>query len=142
MHTLGKKGNRMRDEHRRNAPLFSMGIVTKLTELTPRQIRYYEQQGLISPTRTKGNQRLFSFHDVDRLLVIKSKLDEGLNIAGVKATLAKEAEVTAVKEEVAKLKQEVSEQELRQMLRKQLMTPSHPGEANLIQGELARFFRH
>ena len=58
----------MRDLVRRNMPLFPMGIVDRLTELTPRQIRYYEEQGLIKPARTKGNQRLFSFNDVDRLL--------------------------------------------------------------------------
>lgn len=46
---------------RKELPLFSISIVTSLTELTPRQIRYYEEKGLIAPTRSKGKQRLFSF---------------------------------------------------------------------------------
>lgn len=128
----------MRDKVRRNMPLFPMGIITQLTELTPRQIRYYEQQGLVFPSRTKGNQRLFSFNDVDRLLTIKDWLDKGLNIAGVKEVLNKTSEA----ETVVRLKKEVSEKDLLQMLRKQLITPARPGQANLIQGELSRFFRN
>lgn len=44
---------------RRSMPLFPIGIVMKLTELSARQIRYYEEHGLISPARTDGNRRLF-----------------------------------------------------------------------------------
>ncbi|SFJ50667.1 MerR family transcriptional regulator [Thermoflavimicrobium dichotomicum] len=132
----------MRDQIRRNMPLFPMRIVTKLTELTPRQIRYYEQQGLISPSRTSGNQRLFSFNDVDRLLEIKSLMEKGVNIAGVKEVLLKSQQVLEAKKEVEKVKQEMSEQELRRMLKQQLIIPSRPGQTHLIHGELSRFFRH
>lgn len=131
----------MRDKVRRNMPLFPMGIITKLTELTPRQIRYYEQQGLIFPSRTKGNQRLFSFNDVDRLLKIKDWLEKGLNIAGVKERLVKDEEVTKAKQEVAKLKKELSEKELLQLLKRDLLISPDPHQAHLIQGDLARFFR-
>lgn len=49
----------MGDEIRRNMALFPIGIVMKLTDLSARQIRYYEQHNLIVPARTSGNQRLF-----------------------------------------------------------------------------------
>lgn len=132
-----KEGDRMRDTVRRNMPLFPMGIITKLTELTPRQIRYYEQQGLIFPSRTKGNQRLFSFNDVDRLLQIKSWLEKGLNIAGVKEMLNNTGKLKK-----RTLKEELSEKKLRQILKQQLFSPDKPGQTHLIQGELTRFFRH
>ena len=77
----------MNDQDRRSMPLFSIGIVMKLTELTARQIRYYEENELITPERTSGNQRLFSFNDVDKLLEIKDLLDKGLNLAGIKLLL-------------------------------------------------------
>ena len=51
----------VRDSVRRNMPLFPMGIVTKLTGC-PRQIRYYEEQGLVN---RRKNQHLFFFNDVD-----------------------------------------------------------------------------
>ena len=50
---------------RRSMPLFSIGIVMQLTDLTASQIRYYEEHQLISPTRTDGNRRLFSLNDID-----------------------------------------------------------------------------
>lgn len=41
-------------EDRRSAPLFPISIVMDLTQLSARQIRYYEEHNLVSPTRTKG----------------------------------------------------------------------------------------
>src|SRR5690606_33861774 len=73
----------MSDELRRNMPLFPISIVMKLTDLSARQIRYYEQHGLIKPARTKGNRRIFSFNDVERLLEIKDLIEKGVNIAGI-----------------------------------------------------------
>ncbi|GAB6098729.1 hypothetical protein JCM16358_06080 [Halanaerocella petrolearia] len=64
-------------------PIYSMGLTKKMTGLTARQIRYYEEENLINPARTKGNQRLFSKHDVKKLNKIKELLNKGLNIAGI-----------------------------------------------------------
>ena len=58
-------------ELRRSLAVFPIGSVMKLTDLTARQIRYYEDQGLISPDRTEGNRRMYSLDDMDRLLEIK-----------------------------------------------------------------------
>jgi MerR family glutamine synthetase transcriptional repressor len=132
----------MRDEIRRNMPLFPIGIVTKLTELTPRQIRYYEQYGLIRPARTEGNQRLFSFNDVDLLLRIKALLEKGINLAGVKEVLKQSQQVPEAKKEAEQAKRELSEHELRQILRRQLIHPTRPGQIPMTHGEMSRFFRH
>lgn len=138
----------MNDEMRRNMPLFPIGTVTKLTDLTPRQIRYYEQQGLIQPERTDGNQRLFSFNDVERLFEIKSLIEKGINLAGVKEMLLKNHQVLEAKQEVekaraevVKAKRELSEQELRQMLKRDLLHPKL-GRTSEVYGEFSRFFRH
>ena len=53
-------------ELRRSLAVFPIGSVMKLTDLTARQIRYYEDQGLISPDRTEGNRRMYSLDDMDR----------------------------------------------------------------------------
>ena len=58
-----------------------------MTSLTARQIRYYESHGLIKPARSKGNQRLYTPQDVENLLLIKSLLDKGLNLDGIKGVL-------------------------------------------------------
>lgn len=132
----------MRDAIRRNMPLFPMGIVTQLTELTPRQVRYYEQQGLIRPARTKGNQRLFSFNDVDRLLRIKSLMEKGVNIAGVREVLQKEAQEARPQPEVQPpSRPDLSDAELHKLLKRQLNELSaRPNQSHLIRGELSRFF--
>lgn len=133
----------MNDKDRRSMPLFGIGIVMKLTELTARQIRYYEENELIHPERTKGNQRLFSFNDVDRLLEIKNYLDKGLNLAGIKLLLTDEDSNVEKKEEKAlpeEKKSVLTDKELRAILRQEITEANRFGKANLRQGELARFF--
>ncbi|MDA8351820.1 MAG: MerR family transcriptional regulator [Firmicutes bacterium] len=134
----------MSDEIRRNMPLFSMGTITKLTDLTPRQVRYYEQQDLIRPERTRGNQRLFSFHDVDRLLQIKSLMEKGVNIAGVKEILQdqdRSQDSKRAEQKPRPSKPDLSEEELHKLLKRQLSELSYqPNRGHLISGELSRFF--
>ncbi|WP_027724506.1 MerR family transcriptional regulator [Tuberibacillus calidus] len=132
----------MDDSIRRNTPLFSMSIVGKLTGLSARQIRYYEEHQLIHPERTNGNRRLFSFNDVERLLEIKKLLDKGVNLAGIKHVLGEKAQderPIPVKIEPTK-KQELSDDVLFKLMRRELFDPSKIGRTNLIQGELSRFF--
>ncbi|KZL40508.1 MerR family transcriptional regulator [Secundilactobacillus collinoides] len=71
-------------ELQRSKSVLPIGTVMRLTELSARQIRYYEEQGLVIPTRTEGNRRLYSLNDIDRLLEIKDYLTEGINMAGIK----------------------------------------------------------
>ncbi|MBD2847979.1 MerR family transcriptional regulator [Paenibacillus sp. IB182496] len=133
----------MADEIRRNMALFPIGIVMKLTDLTARQIRYYEQHELIVPARTNGNQRLFSFNDVERLLEIKSLIEKGVNIAGIKQVMnpvTKESEeATVITEQTETKRREMSETQLHRLLKQQLLE-KRPGKASIIQGQLSRFY--
>lgn len=137
----------MSDEIRRNMALFPIGIVMRLTDLSARQIRYYEQHGLIAPARTPGNQRLFSFNDVERLLQIKALIEKGVNIAGIKQVLkpiSKDSEEATVINEQTEFKRrqltEMTDSQLHKWLKRQLMAERRPGQVSLIQGELSRFF--
>ncbi|MGV2788289.1 MerR family transcriptional regulator, partial [Clostridium perfringens] len=124
--------------------LFPIGIVMKLTDLSARQIRYYEQHNLIVPARTSGNQRLFSFNDVERLLEIKALIEKGVNIAGIKQVMnpvTKESEeATVITPDTENRRREMSESQLRRLLKQELITARRPGQVSLIQGELSRFF--
>lgn len=136
----------MSNEIRRNMALFPIGIVMKLTDLTARQIRYYEQHELIVPARTAGNQRLFSFNDVERLLEIKALIEKGVNIAGIKQVInpvSKDSEdATIYNEQTESKRRELSESQLHKLLKRQLLTERRPNSVSLIQGELARFFQN
>ena len=68
-------------ELRRSLAVLPIGTVMKLTDLSARQIRYYEEHQLVVPQRTEGNHRMYSLNDVDRLLEIKDLLHDGFNIA-------------------------------------------------------------
>lgn len=134
----------MSDDIRRNMALFPIGIVMKLTDLTARQIRYYEQHELVMPARTGGNQRLYSFNDVERLLQIKDLIEKGVNIAGIKQVLLPvdqaSDEATVLNEQSEVKRKELTDSQLHKMLKQQLMTGKRPGQVSLIQGELSRFF--
>lgn len=134
----------MGDEIRRNMALFPIGIVMKLTDLSARQIRYYEQDSLIVPARTSGNQRLFSFNDVERLLEIKALIEKGVNIAGIKQVMnpvSKESEeATVITPDTEVKRRELSDTQLHRLLKRRLVSGKRPGQVSLIQGELSRFF--
>ena len=81
---LRKGGRKMGEkELRRSLAVFPIGTVMKLTDLSARQIRYYEEQRLVIPERSETNRRLYSLNDVDRLLEIKDYLADGLTILAI-----------------------------------------------------------
>ncbi|WP_433750001.1 MerR family transcriptional regulator [Falsibacillus pallidus] len=128
---------------RRTMPLFPMGIVMQLTDLTARQIRYYEEHELISPARTEGNRRLFSLNDIDKLLEIKDFLDNGINMAGIKKIF--EVKSTAVimehsNKEAENARRDLSDEELRKLLRAELQQAGRFNRSSLRQGDMSRFF--
>lgn len=132
----------MSSQIRRNMPLFPMGTVMKLTDLTARQIRYYEQHHLITPDRSDGNRRLYSLNDIDRLLEVKDLLDQGINMAGIKKILLKEPDSSEdirleTKDGGLKSKKEFTDEELRKLLRKELI---NAGRFNRSAGSDRRFF--
>ncbi|WP_059105253.1 MerR family transcriptional regulator [Shouchella shacheensis] len=129
----------MNDHVRRNMPLFPIGIVMKLTELSARQIRYYEEQALVTPSRSDGNQRLFSFQDVDKLLEIKALIEQKVNISGIKEIF--ELRSHASPSDSLNVKKDLSEAEIRKLVRNELKQPQKYGRASLIQGQLSHFYQ-
>lgn len=128
-------------EIRRSMPLFPIGTVMQLTELTARQIRYYEEHQLISPARTEGNRRLFSLNDIDKLLEIKDLIDQGVNMAGIKQLfLVKEQQENMLEKQTEKVKPDLTNEQLRKLLRTELMHSGRLNRSSLRQGDISRFF--
>lgn len=100
-------------EFRRTMAVFPIGSVMTLTDLSARQIRYYEDQGLIKPDRSKSNRRLYSLNDMDRLLEIKDYIDDGFTIADIRQKYAGK---------VLKARQQkpLSDADIRRLLHKEL----------------------
>ncbi|NPV70947.1 MAG: MerR family transcriptional regulator [Firmicutes bacterium] len=72
-----------------------MSVVVSMTGLSERQIRYYESKGLLKPDRTRGNRRMYSQEDVDRLREIKALLQVGYTLGEVPAALTRRAQSQA-----------------------------------------------
>ena len=67
---------------------YMISVVAKQYNIHPQTLRLYEREGLLKPSRTEGNTRLYSRHDLDRLETILSLTRElGVNLAGVEIIL-------------------------------------------------------
>ena len=107
----------------------------QLTELTARQIRYYEDHDLINPARTDGNRRMFSLIDVDILLEIKDFLEQGINMAGIKKLFELKNQPV-----IPEVKTQITDAELRSILRIEMQQAGKFQKASLRQGDLSRFY--
>ncbi|APH05151.1 MerR family transcriptional regulator [Bacillus weihaiensis] len=132
----------MSDNIRRSMPLFPIGIVMQLTDLSARQIRYYEENELIFPARTESNRRLFSFNDVDKLLEIRSLIEQGVNLAGIKQIFSRKEQSSKEEKEAEKTveKPDLSDAELRKLLKSELMQAGRFNRPTLRHGDMSRFF--
>jgi MerR family transcriptional regulator, heat shock protein HspR len=71
-----------------NEPLFVISVAARLVQMHPQTLRKYEREGLIVPSRTSGNLRLYSDRDIELLRQVKYLVeDRGLNLAGVQLAL-------------------------------------------------------
>ena len=69
-------------------PVFIISVAARMLGVRTQTLRYYERLGLIEPSRTRGNQRVFSRSDIDRVQRIRSLMDNlGVNLAGVEVVL-------------------------------------------------------
>ena len=66
-------------------PVYVISVAANIVSAHPRTLRIYEEEGLICPSRTESNIRLFSENDLRRVLWIRHLTqDLGVNLAGVK----------------------------------------------------------
>ncbi|WP_439424705.1 MerR family transcriptional regulator [Oenococcus alcoholitolerans] len=75
----------MVDEHlKKDLAILPISTVRALTNLSDRQIRYYESQDLLTAKRGKGGQRRFSLNDVERLIDIRSMMESGDSLKDIR----------------------------------------------------------
>jgi MerR family transcriptional regulator/heat shock protein HspR len=67
---------------------YTISAVAELFEIHPQTLRLYEREGLLKPSRSDGNTRLYEDADIERLEIILSLTrDLGVNLAGVEIIL-------------------------------------------------------
>lgn len=78
--------------------VITIGMVRELTGLSERQIRYYEERKLIFPERSTGGSRKYSFADVEMLMVIANKIEDGVQTHEIRREMIREQKKHAQQE--------------------------------------------
>jgi MerR family transcriptional regulator/heat shock protein HspR len=79
---------------------YTISAVAELYDIHPQTLRLYEREGLLKPSRSEGNTRLFEDGDLERLEVILSLTrDLGVNLAGVEIILNMREKMDAMQRE-------------------------------------------
>ncbi len=61
-----------------------ISAVAEMYEIHPQTLRLYEREGLLKPSRTEGNTRLYTDEDLERLeFILNLSRELGVNIAGI-----------------------------------------------------------
>lgn len=92
-------------------PRYMISIAAELVGMHPQTLRIYETKGLVRPKRTRGNTRLYSEADLERLRLIQRLTTElGLNLAGVEVVLRLEDELRRAHLRIERLQQQLREE--------------------------------
>ena len=107
----------------KDKPLYMIRVAAELTGMHPQTLRVYEQKGLVTPGRSRGNTRLYSQADIERLNLINKLTDEGINLAGVirildmrERQLERDDEIERLQRRVRELEDEVHEFKMQQRI--------------------------
>ena len=85
---------------KRRAKTFTISAVAEQFDVHPQTLRLYEREGLLKPSRSEGNTRLYTDGDLERLeLILSLTRDLGVNLAGVEIILNMREKMDAMQRE-------------------------------------------
>jgi len=80
---------------------YMISAVAEQYQIHPQTLRLYEREGLLKPSRSEGNTRLYTQEDLDRLeVILKLTRDFGVNLAGVEIILNMREKMEAIEGQV------------------------------------------
>jgi MerR family transcriptional regulator/heat shock protein HspR len=94
----------------------------------PQTLRLYEREGLLKPSRSDGNTRLYTEEDLERLeVILHLTRDLGVNLAGVEIILNMRAKMEAMQQQIEEfvqsLNQELANRPLPELREKNSLIP-------------------
>jgi len=91
-------------------PCYVISVAAKMLGMHQQTLRYYERAGVIEPSRSRGNMRLYSQSDIARLRQIQRLIsDLGVNLAGAEIILQMRDRIQRLEEENARLRAQLGE---------------------------------
>ncbi len=92
------------------APCYVISIAARMVGVQTHTLRYYEKIGIMEPSRSKGNIRLYSDRDIVHLRRVKTLMDDlGVNLAGVEVIMHMTQRLIELQRRVAELESEIEE---------------------------------
>ena len=91
-------------------PRYVISIAAKILGIQTHTLRYYERIGVVEPSRSRGNIRLYSEKDLEQLRRVKTLLEDlGVNLAGAEVILRMTRRITELQNQVQELEAEITE---------------------------------
>jgi MerR family transcriptional regulator, heat shock protein HspR len=85
------------------APVFVISVAAELSGMHPQTLRGYDRLGLVSPGRTGGGGRRYSWHDIEQLREVARLTGQGIGLEGVRRILELQSEVEGLRDQVVEL---------------------------------------
>jgi len=102
---------------RKSKGAYMISAVAEMYGIHPQTLRLYEREGLLKPSRTEGNTRLYTDEDLQRLeFILSLARDLGVNIAGIAIILQMRERMEAMQQEM---------QEFFTYIQKEMLARSH-----------------
>lgn len=122
-----------------DVPVYVISVAAELTGLHPQTLRTYDRLGLVTPGRTGGGGRRYSWHDIETLREIAQLTAEGIGLEGVRRILGLEHEVSRLRMRVRELEDQLAaaEHALHRTLSERAArnlpaVPAPPGQAVVV----------
>ena len=80
---------------------YMISAVAEQYQIHPQTLRLYEREGLLTPSRSEGNTRLYTDEDLERLeVILKLTRELGVNLAGVDIILNMREKMAAMQKQI------------------------------------------
>src|ERR1700686_5086284 len=85
----------------RSKAAYMISAVAEQYQIHPQTLRLYEREGLLAPSRSDGNTRLYTDDDLERLeVILKLTRELGVNLAGVEIILNMREKMSAMQRQI------------------------------------------
>lgn len=87
-----------------DAAVFTVSVAASLADMHAQTLRGYDRLGLVVPQRARGRGRRYSLRDIAKLRHVQQlSQNEGINLEGIRRILALEADIDALRDQIARL---------------------------------------
>ena len=94
-----------------DVPVYVISVAAELTGLHPQTLRTYDRIGLVSPGRTGGGGRRYSWRDIEMLREVADLTAAGIGLEGVRRILSLETHLAALQARVRELEGQLADAE-------------------------------